>query len=330
MHISSKISPPSSSDADLVSHFRSTGDDAAFSEIVRRHLPLVMAVTRRRLGNSGLAEDAAQQVFIALFRVLRKRTEMPCVAAWLQKAAVYESSNLARRETRHRRRVEYARDLWTSTEAPASDIRIDEALASLSDADRQILLLHHFEKLSFAAIATRLGKSEAAVQRRGHRALAKLAGILQSCGSRRNAGSCAAWLGASLSPPGTVVPSDFVARISAIKKSAVSVLPWLPIAAVVTLGGGIWTAVTLDRPQQVVPSATPVVEARPRRERPPARPFIPRIADDKLSEETREFISRAKADSGDAWEWVKQRPQGPIRFIEREAVRALADRDLPA
>src|SRR4051812_42241454 len=130
MHISRKISPASSIDADLIAHFRSTGDDAAFSEIVRRHLPLVMAVTRRRLGNTGLAEDASQQVFIALFRVLRKQAELPCLAAWLQKAAVYEASNLARRETRHRRRVEHAGDLWTGTESPRCDVRLDEALAS--------------------------------------------------------------------------------------------------------------------------------------------------------------------------------------------------------
>ncbi len=330
MHISRKISHASAADSELTAHFRSTGDDAAFTEIVRRHLPLVMAVTRRRLGNSGLAEDASQQVFIALSRVLRKRAEMPCLAAWLQKAAVYEASNLARREARHRRRAENARDLWAGLDPASADVRLDEALASLPDTDRQILLLHYFEKLTFSAVATRVGMSEAAVQRRGHRALAKLAGILRARDPGRDSRFCAVWLGASLAPTGTPVPDDLVMKIATAKKAAAQIVPWFSIAAaVVTLGGGVWATVAVTRPEPVLENA-PVAEARPLRERPPTRPFTPRVADDKLSDETREFISRAKADSKDAWEWVKQRPQGPNRFIQNEAMRALADRDLPA
>lgn len=328
MHVSRKISPATASDPELISHFRSTGDDAAFSEIVGRYLPLVMAVTRRRLGKCGLAEDAAQQTFIALFRVLGKRAEIPCLAAWLQKAAVYEASNLARKETRHRRRAETASDLWSGAEPGNDDCRLDQALAALPDRDRQILLLHHFEKLPFAAVADRLGISEAAAQRGGHRALAKLAKTLRPHATEGDGRSCAIWLGASLMPAGAPLPGELVARMATVKKATAHSLPWLPIAAVITLGGGVWTAVAVTRPAP--PSPPPVAESRPLRERPPSRPFQPRTADDKLSDETREFISRAKADSKDAWEWVQQRPQGAIPFIEKEAVRALADRDLPA
>ncbi|MES2440434.1 MAG: sigma-70 family RNA polymerase sigma factor [Verrucomicrobiota bacterium] len=323
-----KNPPASATDAELLARFGSTGDDAAFSEIVRRHLPLVLAVTRRRLGNSGLAEDAAQQVFIALSKRLRKRGEIPCLAAWLQKAAVFEASNLARKESRHRRRAEHAKDLWTGNASAPDDTRLDQALASLPDRDRQILLLHHFEKLPFASVGSRLGITEAAAQRRGHRALEKLAKILRPQAADHDAGYCALWLAGSLVPAGTSVSDDLIFRIATIKKAAAHVLPWLPIAAVLTLGGGVWATVAATRSHSAPP--VPMALVRPPRERPPTRPFTPRVADDKLSDETREFISRAKADSKDAWEWVKLRPQGPIRFIEKEAVRALADRDLPA
>jgi RNA polymerase sigma factor (sigma-70 family) len=316
-------------DAELLVRFGAGEEDAAFSELVRRHLPLVLAVTRRRLGSSGLAEDAAQQVFIALSRKLRQGREIPCLAAWLQKAAVYEASSLARKEKRHRLGNEKATDLWTRPEPAQDDPRLDRALASLADRDRQILLLHHYEKLPFARIASRLGINEAAAQRRGHRALEKLAKLIRSQGIDRDAKFCSIWLAGSLAPSGMTVSSDLVTRFSAIKSAATHTLPWLPIAAAVTLiGGGTWATVLATRPNPPrVPAA--VSSAAPTRERPATRKFTPQTSDEKLSPEVREFIDRAKRDSKDAWEWVKLRPGGVFEFLQ-DATRALADRDLPA
>ncbi|MEO5917470.1 MAG: sigma-70 family RNA polymerase sigma factor [Luteolibacter sp.] len=317
----------SAADEELLASFSSTADNAAFSELVRRHLPLVLAVTRRRLGNSGLAEDAAQQVFIALSRAVKKRCEIPCLAAWLQKAAVFEASNLARKETRHRRRAEQATDLWAEPSS-RDDSRLDQALAKLPERDRQILVLHYYEKLPFARVASRLGISEAAAQRGGHRALEKLAKILRPQTADRDAGYCALWLAGSLVPAGTSVPNNLVVRISTLKKVAAYTLPWLPVAAVLTLGCGIWATVAVTRPSAPPPFG---VANRPSRGRPAARPFKPQIADENLNDEVREFISRAKADSKDAWEWAKQRPIGAVEFFNRNmAIRALADRDLRA
>lgn len=239
----------SSSDAELLALYASSGSDAAFAELVRRHLPLVLAVTRRRLGNSGLAEDAAQQVFIALSRRLMKRAEISCLPAWLQKAAVYEASSMARGESRLQRRAGQAEGLWQNDSLPESVPGLDEALASLPERDREILVLHHFEKLPFARIAQRLGITEAAAQRRGHRALEKMATILRSQGRNRDAAFCAMWLGASLSPRGGEVSSGLVSRISMVKAGAATKLPWLPIAAAVALLGGAWATVAIVRGQ---------------------------------------------------------------------------------
>lgn len=315
---------PASGDSELVARFTSRGDDTAFTEIVRRHLPLVLTVTRRRLGGSGLAEDAAQQVFIALFRRLKQQREIPCLAAWLQKAAVYEAANLARKEDRHRRRVGQAHNFQEATEPAKEGRKLDQALASLPERDRQILLLHHFEKLSFAQVATRLGISEAAAQRRGHRALEKLGKFLRS----RDSNACSMWLAASLAPANTPVSPNLVARVSAVKNIAAHTLPWLPVAAVLTLVGGTWATVEIFRPTPtpVVTIATP----SPKPERPRTRPFAPQTKDEVLADDVREFISRAKEDSRAAWEWVKQRPDGPVRFLSNQSVRALADRDLSA
>lgn len=317
-----------SSDAELLARFAASADDPAFAELVRRYLPLVLAVTRRRLGGSGLAEDAAQQAFIALSRRIRTVRTIPCLAAWLQKAAVYEAANLARTEQRHRRRAEQAPGLWRADPADAASRALDEALASLPDKDRQILLLHHFEKLPYEQIARRLGIGAAAAQRRGHRALARLAERVKQ--GDRDEAACAIWLGAGLAPERGMgmVPVELAARITAAKQAAALSVPWIPIAALLLLGGGTWAAVNATR---IPPPAPPALAAAstPARERTPTRAFTPHTADEKLDDDVREFIARAKRDSRDAWEWVKQRPEGSFAFLQ-SAVRHLADRDLPA
>jgi RNA polymerase sigma factor (sigma-70 family) len=328
MQTTEKISSQTG-DAELLVQFASGGEDEAFAELVRRHLPLVLAVARRRLGSSGLAEDAAQQVFIALSRKLRQGREIPCLAAWLQKAAVYEASNLARKEQRLRRGHERAKELWTGDQPAHDDPRLDRALASLADRDRQILLLHHFEKLPFARIASQFGINEAAAQRRGHRAMEKLAKLIRAQGVERDARFCSLWLAGSLAPPGMTVSSDLITRISALKSAATHSLPWLPIAAAITLiGGGTWATVVATRPNPPQAPAA-ISSAAPTRERPATRKFTPQTSDEKLSPEVREFIELAKRDSKEAWEWVKLRPRGAFEFLQ-DAARALADRDLPA
>ncbi|QJE96283.1 RNA polymerase sigma factor [Luteolibacter luteus] len=313
------------SDAELLARFASASSEAAFAEIVRRHSSLVLAVTRRKLGNSGFAEDAAQQVFIALARRAKQFKEMPSLPAWLQKAAVYEAASIARREARHRRRNLDAGTADSSSGPSRGEADLDQALASLSTPDRQMLLLHHFEKLRYEQIAKHLGISAAAAQRRGHRALERLASLLKQ--RKADEAACAAWLATGLAPLDTKVPADFVGQTLALKKPATFSLPWIPIAAALMIGGGVTAGTLLKNPPPgvtVATAATPPIAPRPETRK--ARTSVP---DEQLADEFREFISRAKADSKDAWEWVKARPNGPEGFLDK-AVRHLADRDLPA
>jgi hypothetical protein len=119
-----------------------------------------------------------------------------------------------------------------------------------------------------------------------------------------------------------------ITRVSAVKSVAAHTLPWLPVAAVLTLVGGTWATVEILRPAPT-PVAT-MTPPSPKPERPRTRPFSPQTKDEDLSDDVREFISKAKEDSRAAWEWVKQRPEGPVQFLSDRSVEALADRDLPA
>ena len=59
-------------DRQLLVQYVSEGSEEAFTEIVRRHTPLVYsAALRRNGGDQELAKDAAQLVFAALARKAR-------------------------------------------------------------------------------------------------------------------------------------------------------------------------------------------------------------------------------------------------------------------
>ena len=55
-------------DRDLLAAYVRDRSEAAFGELVRRHLAWVYSVALRHLGNPALAEDVAQSVFVLLAR----------------------------------------------------------------------------------------------------------------------------------------------------------------------------------------------------------------------------------------------------------------------
>ncbi len=146
------VKPPLSGEADrgLLRRFCQNRDEAAFTELVRRYAPLVRSVAYRRTGDAQLAEDAAQQTFIVLARKADQVTSVPCLAAWLHRAALYEAAALQRREGRHQRRKTIAHELagpggdppFPPQEGNADVLRrLDESLAALGETDRSLLVV---------------------------------------------------------------------------------------------------------------------------------------------------------------------------------------------
>jgi RNA polymerase sigma-70 factor (ECF subfamily) len=60
-------------------------------------------------------------------------------------------------------------------------VRVQEALNSMGELDREVLALRHFEQLSNAEVAHLLGIKETAAANRYFRALERLRGILAAC-----------------------------------------------------------------------------------------------------------------------------------------------------
>ena len=165
-----------SSDSELLSRFAQSRDEEAFASLMKKHWGFVFSIARRSLENDALAEDATQQTFIALSKRAGKLSKNTALGPWLFRAVSHEASNLRRREQRLRKRNhDYATisDHRPEKENQLSD-KLYQALANLSEKDRELVLLRFYEGLTADQIATRLKISPAAAQRRTHRALERL------------------------------------------------------------------------------------------------------------------------------------------------------------
>lgn len=191
--------------SELLHEFSRTGSEAAFGELVRRHLDLVYsAALRRSRGDAALAADVAQTVFTDLVRQVRnsgRRSESvltaQSLAGWLHRHTCFVTANALRSEVRRRSREETAMQLHSlSTDPDWSRIapELDEALSALPDSDRDALVLRFFEQATFARVGASLGTTEDAARRRVERALDKLREQL----AKRGVTSTAAVLATSL------------------------------------------------------------------------------------------------------------------------------------
>src|SRR3954447_21650986 len=95
-------------DSDELKAYATANDAQAFERLVRRHVDMVYSLCLRELrGDSHLAEDATQAVFILLARkskALGSAAVNGSIAGWLYQAARYCCRNARRSELRRTRR----------------------------------------------------------------------------------------------------------------------------------------------------------------------------------------------------------------------------------
>jgi RNA polymerase sigma factor (sigma-70 family) len=233
-------------DGELLQAYARDRSEAAFGELVRRHLAWVYSVALRHLGNAALAEDVAQSVFVLLARKAGSlRSGIP-LGGWLFRTARFVANRAMRAERRRRSREETAASMIPSTTVPDENEAVwkqlepylDKAVADLSEADRQVILLRFYEKKPLLEVGRRLGLSEDAAKKRVSRAIQKLRAFLI-----RRGVAVGGTLLAGLLAEQTVqaVPTGLAAsvlKIAAVGSSPAGVLPQL---AKETLNAWRWT-----------------------------------------------------------------------------------------
>jgi RNA polymerase sigma factor (sigma-70 family) len=143
-------------DAELVEAFLGSGDEAAFRELYRRHTPALYAFAMRFVGGAGRgAEDVVQETWLRAFDALRRFGGRSALRTWLVGIAI----NCAREALRRRRRGLPFEVPERDEPAPDPAVRMDleEAIRSLPDGYRAVLVLHDVEGMTHAEIGERLG-----------------------------------------------------------------------------------------------------------------------------------------------------------------------------
>jgi len=229
-------------DFDLLREYAEHGSQAAFAEVVRRHVDLVYSAALRRVHDRHAAEDVSQVVFIILARKARRLKRSASLPAWLLGVTRLAANDSLKSEARRRRREAAAareRSEMTARGTPPTsfndvapdvthqrgasaagadlDAVIDDALAKLSDAARAAIVLRFFEGKSFREVGERLGISEEAAKQRVFRGLERLRAALGRLGTRTSAESLALALSAIAVLP---APAAFAGTAAAVATSA--------------------------------------------------------------------------------------------------------------
>ncbi|HET6574266.1 MAG TPA: sigma-70 family RNA polymerase sigma factor, partial [Fimbriiglobus sp.] len=166
------------SDAELLTRFADTRDEAAFAALVARHGPMVLGVCRSLLSDHATAEDAFQAAFLALARNVGAVRDRAAVAGWLHAAAVRVARKARTRSARARRAPVVVpsspRDPLDALTGRELLALIDEEIARLPESLRAAVVACVVQGLSQEAAARRLGWSPGSLKGRLERGREKL------------------------------------------------------------------------------------------------------------------------------------------------------------
>jgi RNA polymerase sigma factor (sigma-70 family) len=166
-------------DHELLREYAEHRSDQAFAQLVARHIDLVYSTAFRLVGETHLAKDVVQMVFIGLARKPRSIRNPQALAGWLYHTTRFKAAGVLRTEQRRRQRESAAMELNTLAPDsqslwPALAPHLDEAMGTLEHTDQDALVLRFFQGKSLREVGQALGTSEDAAQKRVARALDKL------------------------------------------------------------------------------------------------------------------------------------------------------------
>ncbi len=208
-----------SEDAELLRRYAAEGSEAAFADLVRRHVDLVYSAALRLLnGDSHRAQDVTQQVFTELARQAKRLANHPAIIGWLYTTTRLMASRVIRSETRRQAREREADSMSellreTNSEPAWEQLRpvLEDAMHELGEIDRGAVLLRFFKNKSLGEVGRELGLSENAARMRVERALEKLRSRLVRKGVTSTSSALAVALSANAV---TAAPAGFVTTLA--------------------------------------------------------------------------------------------------------------------
>jgi uncharacterized protein (TIGR03435 family) len=248
---------PDANDMELMQEYAGRNSEAAFAELVHRHINLVYSVALRFTGDPGDAQDVTQAVFIILAQKaagLRHRTSL---TGWL-----YETTRLTARQSLRTRIRRQAREQEAYMQSTLNDPDpggawrqlaplLEEAMSRLNEKERTLLALRFFENKTGAETAALLGIREWAAHKRAERAVEKLrafftrrgivlpAAVLTAAVSANSVQAAPVMLAKTVTA--VAIAKDAAATTSTLTliKGALKIMAWTKIKTAVLVGAGV-------------------------------------------------------------------------------------------
>ena len=166
------------SDWQILRDYVDRGSDAAFEQLVKRHVDMVYGTAMRLVSDPHTAQDITQAVFILLAQKARGLSSSVVLGGWLYRTTTLVAKRALRTQFRQQRREQEA---FLAPENDATDEKwqelaphLDAALTDLAAADRTAVIMRFLQQRSFREVAEALKVSEDAAKKRVSRAIEKL------------------------------------------------------------------------------------------------------------------------------------------------------------
>jgi RNA polymerase sigma-70 factor (ECF subfamily) len=157
------------------------GDAVAFDALFDRHARAVRAYLANLVGDAAAADDLTQVTFVSVVRARGRFLKGSRFTPWLYAIATNAARDSRRRRAKETLVAEPPREdgVEPVTRDAGLEKAVRSALATLPEAQREAIVLHRFQELSFKEIAQALGLTESAVKVRAHRGYERLRELLQ-------------------------------------------------------------------------------------------------------------------------------------------------------
>lgn len=164
------------------------GEEAAFEMLYQRYAATVLAFLKRMVRDEALAEDLLQTTFVSFVRARGRYVPGTSARSWVFAIAANAGRDALRRRRASPERLspEGVTPETAAESAPLSDPpaarALQDALMQLPMEQREAVVLHKLEELSFEEVATALGITVGAAKVRAHRGYQRLRRILEPLG----------------------------------------------------------------------------------------------------------------------------------------------------
>src|SRR4051812_20809959 len=171
---------PDPNDIALLKQYVDENSEAAFAELVTRHVNLVYSAAIRKIGNAHAAQEISQAVFIIFARKAKSLGAKAILSGWFYQTTRLTAANYLRTEIRRQKREQEAYMQTILNESQSEEAwsqvapLLEDAMGRLGDCDRNAIVMRFFENKSLQEVGAAIGSSEDAAKIRISRALKKL------------------------------------------------------------------------------------------------------------------------------------------------------------